>query len=784
MISQIIPGTESMTSNEIRDSSLTIRVSGIVQGVGFRPFVYRIASRLRLSGYIRNMGGSEVEIRVEGPPKSLSAFVKSLLDEKPPPARIEEILIEVSAPDGIEGFRILPSVKRAGLYSMIPPDIAVCEECLREVYDASDRHYRYPFNSCVWCGPRFSMMRDVPYDRANTAMDEFPLCEECIREYRDPNNIRRFHAQGISCPNCGPSIWLEDANGRRIGVEDPLREVSKIIDEGGIVAIKGVGGYHIACLATDDEIVKKLRERKKRPTKPFALMALDLEVVEEHLVVDDQSRSILTSPERPILLLTKKEGSPLSRFIAPGLNTIGVMLPYTPLHHMILNDTKDHILIMTSGNEHNKPMCTTVDCARSRLGNIVDYFLHHNREIVHRVDDSVVRFTNGRLTMLRRSRGYAPMWLRLPRKLRVPVIAFGAELQNVGAVAFSDKVVLTQFIGDTDELENLEFLEKMLRFFIDVYRVDPSNSVLVADLHPRYASRRLAERWAETYNVELRLVQHHHAHIASVMVENKVPIGSKVVGIAMDGLGYGDDGTFWGGEVLLCGYDSYERIGGLRPQPMPGGDLATRFPVRMLIGILSTFMSDLEVMRVLEQLNLIDKLPKGRTEALVSLKQARKGTPLISSIGRVLDAVAALLNISHVRTYEGEPAMKLESVASEGRLLEGIEAPIKGNLVDTSRLVESLMEVDGDARDLAYTTLYLLGRSLGDIAVRHASSLDGDFILVSGGAAVNSILIKGIEDAAMEGGFRVRLNSKVPVGDGGIALGQVASQLPSLGSEQ
>ncbi|MDK2384582.1 MAG: Sua5/YciO/YrdC/YwlC family protein [Candidatus Korarchaeota archaeon] len=339
-----------------------------------------------------------------------------------------------------------------------------------------------------------------------------------------------------------------------------------------------------------------------------------MNVARSHFYLDRIAESILTSPERPILLVPKKKGGLISGQVAPGLGTVGVMLPYTPLHHMLLNNTRDKILIMTSGNEHNKPMCTTIECARKRLRGIADYFLHHNRRIVNRVDDSVVRFTAGRVTMLRRGRGYAPAWIRLPSQRDRPVIAFGAELQTSGAVGFSDKVVLTQYIGDTDELENLEFLERMLRFFTGIYGIDPEEAILVADMHPSYTTRKLAERWADLHGSELKLVQHHHAHITSVMSEMRVRPGEEVVGIAIDGLGYGDDGTLWGGEVLVASYEGYKRIGHLRPQPMPGGDRASKYPVRMLIGMLSTFLSESEIREVLREKHLMDKLPGGEME--------------------------------------------------------------------------------------------------------------------------------------------------------------------------
>ncbi len=757
-------------------TSLIIRISGIVQGVGFRPFIYRVATRSGVKGYVRNMGGSEVEVRIEGEVGQVSNFLKLLFLEKPPPAKLEKVVIEESQFNGFDGFTILPSGKDKKLYSMIPPDIAVCDGCIEEVYDPSDRHYMYAFNSCAWCGPRFSMMRSVPYDRQNTSMYDFPLCDECRKEYEDPSNIRRFHAQGISCPKCGPSLWLEDSEGKRIYIEDPILEAARLIDSGAIIAIKGLGGYHIACLATDDSIIRKLRERKKRPYKPLALMALNLDTVERYLELNDVGRMVLTSPERPILLLPKKRNSGLSDLIAPGLDTVGVMLPYTPLHHMILNETEDKILIMTSGNEYNKPMCTSIECARKRLSKIVDYFLHHDREIVNRVDDSVVRFTAGRITMLRRGRGYAPAWIRLPSQLNRPIIAFGAELQTSGAVGFSDKVVLTQYIGDTYELENLEFLERMLSFFSGVYGINPAEAVLVADLHPFYSTRRLAERWANLHGSELQLVQHHHAHIVSVMAEIGVRPGERAVGIAVDGLGYGDDGTLWGGEVLLAGYSEYKRVGHLKPQPMPGGDRASRYPIRMLIGILSTFLSESEIWEVLRERQLVDKLPGGETEVSLTLKQCSK-SPLISSVGRVLDSISALLGICIERTYEGEPAMKLEAFAGGGSLIQDINVPVEGGIVDTSELLRQLLYHEGDGKDLAYTSIYLLGMALGEVALKALNRADSDIVMVSGGAAVNSVLIKGIEDVLKREDVQLVLNSKVPPGDGGIALGQVAAQL-------
>ncbi len=737
-----------------------IRVVGIVQGVGFRPFVHRLAVKLGLKGYVRNMGGSEVEIWVEGSPRLVSEFTLKIVDEKPPPAKVEELSVAFLKANGYEDFRILRSGTEAKRLSMVPPDIAVCDECLREVYDPSDRHYRYPFNSCAWCGPRFSMMYQVPYDREKTSMRDFPLCDSCLEEYEDPGNLRRFHAQGISCPECGPSIWIEDKKGRRLPSEDPLKDVANLIESGHIVAVKGVGGYHIACLATDEGVIEELRMRKRRPQKPFALMALDLNVVDRYARLDELSAELLSGPERPIVLLPSKGNLPEA--IAPGLDVLGFMLPYTPLHHMLLNEVRDRVLIMTSGNVSGKPMCTSEECARRKLAGVVDYFLHHNREIVNRVDDSVIRLTDGRPTFLRRSRGYAPSWVRIPFELERGVVAFGAELQNAGAIGIGDRVVPTQYVGDMDELENLEFLDEALKFLYRMYGL--SDPLLVVDMHPGYSTRRLAETWEG----DLVEVQHHHAHIASVMAEHWVNVDEGVVGIAVDGLGYGKDGNLWGGEVMLTTYSEFDRVGRLEYFPMPGGDLATKYPVRMLIGVLSKFMSHDEILEFLETKGLVKGLRRGVVEAEIALKQLGS-SPRISSVGRFLDSVAALLKVCFVRTYEGEPAIKLESLANKGERLK-LEVDVKGGVVQAHQIVEFILNQEGARiEDLAYTAIYALGEVLGRVASEFSDY--SSVVAVSGGASVNSILIRGIKEAV--GRLSLLTNSRVPPGDGGISLGQI-----------
>ena len=767
----------------MRATALRLRVTGVVQGVGFRPFVYRLAVSMGLRGYVRNLGGAEVEIWVEGPEEAVRAFPRELVRRKPPSARIEGVEAVEVEPRGHPDFRILRSERGATALSMIPPDFGICEWCLREVLDERSRWYMYPFNSCAWCGPRFTMIEKIPYDRENTAMAEFPLCEECLREYEDPGNVRRFHAQGISCPRCGPRAKLLDADGE-VAEEDTVKAVlaaARLVDEGYVVAVKGIGGFHLAALASDDDVVLELRRRKRRPRKPFALMALDVDVCRELVVLSREALELLQSLERPIMVLPKREGAPVSEHVAPGLGTLGVMLPYTAMHYMILMETSDKFLIMTSGNPPGLPICADEEEALERLRGIADYFLVHNRRIVNRADDSVIRFTSGRPCFLRRSRGYAPTWVRLSFELERPVVAVGAMLSNTGAVGVGEYAIPTQYVGDVDNLENLRFLERALNFLIKCYKVDLKACVVAADKHPLYPTRRLAERLAEEHGAELVLVQHHHAHVASAMADARVPQGEEVAGIAVDGVGYGDDGRAWGGEVLRAKYSGYVRVGHLRYQPLPGGDLATRYPVRSLVGLLSLCMDESELREVCERLKLAECLPRGEAELEVAIRQAFSGkSPLASSTGRFLDAVSAMLGVCRERTYEGEPAIALEAFARGGSYLdelsEGRYVRCDGGIyiVDTAAIVADLLALLGehDPKSVALTAQLVLGRCLGLVALR-ATTRHTRAVVISGGAAVNDFIVRGVREAVGDR-LDVLLPRRVPPGDGGISLGQVA----------
>ena len=757
--------------------AVRVYVVGMVQGVGFRPFVRRAAKLSGVRGYVRNLGGGEVEIRVEAENEGeISKFLKQLRERSPPPARIEILKVESVEPLNLKDFAILESSRERVLASEIPQDLAMCDHCLREILDRGTRWYRYPFNSCAWCGPRYSMMYNPPYDRENTAMRDFPLCEKCVKEYRDLWNERRYHAQGISCPECGPKVFLLNRDLKKLDVGDPISEAAEKIENGKIVAVKGIGGYHVACLASDDEVVLELRRRKRRPRKPFAIMALDLETARKLVEIPPELLDALTGFIKPIIVLPKKPGSLVSDYVAPSLRSLGVMLAYTPLHYLLLRETKDKFLIMTSGNVRGDPMISD-DSRLKELTKIVDYILAHNRKIVHRVDDSVIRPTHGGPVILRYGRGYAPKMIKLKHELRRCVIAFGGDLETNGATGFDDKIILAPYSGDMDNPRTLREHEDVLEFLAGCYGLKNRSPIIAADLHPAYHSRAAAEKYALRNELDLKLVQHHFAHLASVMAEIGHDPEEPAVGITIDGAGYGLDKAIWGGEVILWDGEGFRREGSLEYSLMPGGDLATLRPVRMLASILSKFMSLEEVERFLRARGLLKGLRRGEKElkAVMNVIRKRSG-PLTSSAGRFLDSVSALLNLCLERTYEGEPAIMLENASYNGSLLirsvDGFLASRGGfEVVMTGELMKELLEnMESSRKDLAYTAQYLLGACLGRIAAEKAAEVGVKAIYVSGGAAVNHVILKAIEESSE---LKVYVNRLIPPGDGGTAVGQV-----------
>jgi hydrogenase maturation protein HypF len=744
-----------------------IKVSGIVQGVGFRPFVYRVAVENGLVGYVRNRGDAVVEIVVEGKKPNVKRFLRDLNEKKPPLARIYDVTTNYTeGENNFEHFTILKSSENVELSgSVIPQDVSICEECLSELRDPKNKRYNYFFITCTNCGPRYTIIEKLPYDRPNTTMQDFPMCDFCSREYNDPAN-RRFHAQTVACPKCGPKVYLTTNNGESIEHEDSIREAGRLLEEGYIVAIKGNGGFHIATSTIKSEPIARLRKVKHRAQKPFAIMARDIDAVKSFAEVSRKETELLTCYIKPIVLLKKRDDCYLSELISPDLRNIGVMLPYTGLHTMLFDKVREPAFIMTSANPPNEPIVTQNSEAIKKLGSVVDFFLFHNRNIAHRCDDPVIRLHGENQSIIRRSRGYAPEPVHLKRLANSCVLGVGAELNVTSCVLLGNKAFISQHIGDVENLETLSFLKSSINHLIKL--TNSKVEAIACDLHPKFTTTRLAQNLGDKLGCPVVPVQHHHAHIASLMGEHDV---DEIVGIACDGFGYGSDGNAWGGEILYCNQDGFKRLGHLQEQPMVGGDLATLYPLRMAAGILHG-EADIEEWL----LSNSNRLPHGRSEVEVIVKQLGKGSaPKTTSCGRILDAVAAILGLCYERTYEGEPAMKLESAALKGKDVLNLMPEFKGNAVNTTLLVHEIFDQRGkhSVADLACSAQSYLARSLAESAVREAERLNVDFIGFSGGVAHNEHITLTIRRIVEENGFKFLVHNQVPPGDGGISFGQV-----------
>ena len=746
-----------------------IHVNGVVQAVGFRPFVYRIAHENDLKGYVKNLGDAGVEIVVEGRERDVESFLRDLKTKKPPLARIDRIEKREIPPQGFPEFYIEKSSRGGGAGdSIIPPDIAICDDCLRELFDPTDKRYMYPFIVCTNCGPRFTIIEDLPYDRENTTMNEFPMCDFCRSEYEDPLN-RRYHAEPVCCPVCGPSYRLYSNDGTEI-YGDPLRRAAELIDKGYIVAVKGIGGIHLACDAANEEAVAELRRRTFRPQKPFALMAKDLETVRGFAYVSAEEEEELTSYRRPIITLRKREPFTLPENLAPGLHTVGVMLPYAGTHHILFHWSKSPVYVMTSANLPDMPMVKDNERAFRELHGIADYFLLHNRRILNRADDSVVRFVNGKRAVIRRSRGFVPLPIEIPFEYRG--LAVGAELMNAFGVTKNGKVYPSQYIGNTGKVEVFEFMREAIEHFRKILRVRGLD-LIIADLHPGYNTTKLAMEMANELEVDLLQVQHHYAHVASVMAEHNL---DGVVGIALDGVGYGTDGRVWGGEVIYLSYEDVERLAHINYYPLPGGDLASYYPLRALMGILSRVYGIEGIEEVVRKCcpKAVGSLKYGGVEFNVILSQLAKGinTVQASSMGRVLDALAVLLNVAYRRHYEGEPAMKLESLALKGKNDLKIDVPTEGELIKVEEAFQEILELEASPADVAYSVHLALARTFAEVAVEKAREFGVKNIAMSGGVAYNEPMVKTVRKIVEANGLRFYSTYEVPRGDNGINVGQ------------
>lgn len=763
-----------------------IRVQGLVQGVGFRPTVWHLARECGLRGRVWN-DAKGVQIHLCGELSQIDRFCRRLLEQPPPLARID-LLERESVSELPEASEFVIATSQGGeIQAGVVADAATCDACLEDFQDPHNRRYRYPFTNCTHCGPRLTIVEGIPYDRANTSMRHFTLCEDCRREYENPAD-RRFHAQPNACPSCGPRVWLCDAQGNQIESdnrdEDAIHEASRQLDQGAIVAIKGVGGFHLACDATNEMAVATLRQRKRRYQKPFALMARDCSVIRNYCSLSETEARLLAESAAPIVLLSRDDEALLPDNLAPGQSTLGFMLPYTPLHHLLLASW-NRPLVMTSGNIVEEPQCIDNREATERLQPLADLFLLHDREIINRVDDSVVRLIDSEPRLLRRARGYAPEPLPLPEGFeQVPeLLALGGELKNTFCLLRQGQGILSQHIGDLENLISYQDYLKNLELYTSLYNHHPTH--LVADLHPNYRSTQHARALAEESNLELLLVQHHHAHIASVLADNRWPLsGGQVLGIALDGSGYGEDGTIWGGEFLLADYTGYQRLGHLSSVALPGGTQAIRQPWRNTFSQLNHYLGWENVINQWCDLEPVSWLSNQPVEVLSQMIRGGVNSPLSSSCGRLFDGVAALLNICREQiSYEGQAAIELESLAQQGRNSGNgnyrLQIVSDSNLLrlDSGSLWSSLLEDlrSGISREIiAWRFHFGLALSVADMASVLAREAGVNTIALSGGVFQNKTLFELVTDHLIKQGFRVLSHHQLPSNDGGLALGQAA----------
>jgi hydrogenase maturation protein HypF len=749
---------------------LGLRIKGIVQGVGFRPFVYYLAQRYRLSGWVTNNSGC-VAIEIEGEKPLLEQFIISVRREAPPAAVIQDISV-IKLPLKFEdSFIIKKSNLEGGEYQPISPDIATCAECLEEVLSPGDRRYNYPFTNCSNCGPRFTIISGMPYDRAMTTMGIFTMCPECRSEYENPSD-RRFHAQPIACPHCGPCLTLADGRGASLPDPDVLKLSAEFIRQGYILAIKGLGGFQLVCDATSAEAVARLRERKKRRSKPFAVMMHSLDETRQHCLVNQLEADLLDSPAAPIVLLKWLVGaSSVTREVARDNIYLGVMLPYTPLHHILLRQV-GRPLVMTSGNLSEEPICSYNGEALARLQSIADYFLLHNRDITSPYDDSVYFVEREIVQPIRRARGYAPSPFKLPFVGR-QVLACGAEEKNSFCLLRDDNAFLSQHIGDMSNAETLDSFENTIRLYQRLFRIQPE--IIAYDLHPEYLSTKYALRRATEEKLTAIPVQHHHAHIVSCMTENAFT--DPVIGVAFDGTGYGPDGNLWGGEFMLCDYNKYERLAHLEYVPMPGGGQAIRRPYRMALGYLYHLLGEASA----AGLSLLEGIPA--TELGVIRSQVAHGfnSPLTSSMGRLFDAVAALTGFKDEIDYSAQAAIEFEMLAPDD--MAGF-APYPFSFTRqpgqsvTIKLADLIAGVVADVRDGAPTSSIsacfhqTIAQMILETCRMMTQETGLNTVALSGGVFQNRLLFRLALDALEQHGFRVLTHHLVPCNDGGLALGQ------------
>lgn len=767
---------------------LTIR--GVVQGVGFRPFVYRLAHELSLSGWVTNIRQGTV-LEIEGDALNLEKFRERLQTEAPSAARIQEVSCLPLPQEGSQAFFIRTSHQAGPKHSVPSPDLATCLECIREIFDPLSRRHRYPFTTCTQCGPRWSIIQDIPYDRANTTMKTFRLCGECQVEY-DNMADRRFHAEAMACPVCGPHVSLWDQHGHVLAEkEDAVQQACEILQRKGILAVKGLGGFQFWVDASSEEAVQRLRDRKQRPRKPLAVLFPSLESVQDDCLVSLEEETVLTSSESPIVLLRRKEMCSLASAVAPSHPYVGAMFPYTPLHHLLMADLQFPV-VATSGNRSEEPIVIDEQEALIRLNGIADAFLVHDRPIVRPVDDSVVRLVNGDILLLRRARGYAPksMVVNIPGsqgKRHSPILGVGGHLKNTVAVTMGGQIVTSQHIGDLSTAESTAQFERTV---YDQLKLFDLNLIAVAcDLHPGYRSTIFAQRLGKKLNVPIIPVQHHHAHISSCMAEHVLE--GPVLGVAWDGAGYGYDGTIWGGEFVVADFSGFKRIAHLRPFRLPGSEKAMREPCRVALAILYEAFGE-EALAL--NLPALTSLSPDLARSFVSMIQKSVASPVTTSLGRLFDGISAILGLCQVATFEGEAAMAVEFSAettqndqqNRGYPLpltekEGKNEPL---IADWRPLVKAIVQ-DVEVGGKPGTIARRFHHALADLIVRVAERVGLSQVVLTGGVFQNALLLQLARTSLRNSGFQVYSHHQFPPNDGGLALGQVmvAAQLLNRSQE-
>jgi hydrogenase maturation protein HypF len=757
-----------------------IDVTGIVQGVGFRPFVYRLANQCDLAGFIANTPAG-VSIEVEGISERVEEFLVRLPQEIPPLAKVTAITDRDVDSIGEKSFRIISTRLSQSAKTLISPDITVCEDCLRELSDPRDRRFRFPFINCTNCGPRFTIIRDIPYDRDRTSMSIFKMCAACQVEYDDPAN-RRFHAQPNACWDCGPQIQLLSSDGSIVNIAEPIREAARLLQQGSILAIKGLGGFHLACDAKNSAAVDQLRERKRRVEKPFAIMVSRVEIAERFCVVDHLSKKHLLSMERPIVLLPSRPDVGLAPNIAPGNRLLGLFLPYTPLHHLLFTSGKFEALIMTSGNLSEEPIAIDNREAVQRLQGIADTFLVHNREILRRCDDSVICVAAALPQQLRRSRGFVPVPVAIEHESQ-PILAVGGELKNTICIIRGAEAFLSQHVGDLENLESYNFFKEAVSHLQRILEVQPQ--MVAHDLHPDYFST----KWAlEREDVQHVPVQHHHAHIASCMAENH--LDGKVIGIALDGTGYGTDGAIWGGEVLIAEYATFERSAHLQYVPLPGGSAAIHEPWRMAVShLVKNYSNDVRAL----DLTFLKEIDARKLQVVLQMMEREIHSPRTSSCGRLFDAVAALIGLRNSITYDAQAAIELEMAARDSTD-EGaypFNCVKEGSIwkIGTRSLFDWLiadLRKQASVPDMSRRFHNGLALIMAEMATKIREEQNLNRVCLSGGCFQNALLFEFMLKALRNQNFEVYFHSEVPAGDGGISLGQalVATHLLQVSGEK